>query len=88
MTLNQALREWQFKNCGMGCREATKWFCRRVEGFLPVEITRYCEDGESYVHVIASNGKIRIDLTPENDGPDTTYENESAVARKGKIDYQ
>ena len=69
MTVDQAIQEWKAKKRRMGCVAATNWFCSRVEGFHPERLTRYTEDGGLYQHVVASDGTIRIDLSPYNDGP-------------------
>jgi len=51
----------------MGCVSATDWFCKRIEGFYPERLSKYNNYGEIYQHVIATNGIIRIDLTPYAD---------------------
>jgi hypothetical protein len=70
VTIDQALNEWQSKNRRMGCVASTDWFCKRVAGFRPERLTRYTEAGEIFQHVIATNGRVRIDLAPEFDSPD------------------
>jgi len=69
MTINEALKEWYSKSRRMGCVSATKWFCKRVEGFYPVRLDRYTKEGIIYGHVVASNGVVRIDLSPYADLP-------------------
>jgi len=68
--IDAAVAEWQSKNRRMGCVSATDWFCQRVSGFEPERLTRYTQEGEVFQHVVATNGKIRIDLAPYADGPD------------------
>lgn len=53
----------------MGCVAATKWFCRRQKSFYPLRLTRYTKKGEIFQHVVATNGKIIIDLAPNCDIP-------------------
>ena len=53
----------------MGCVNATKWLCNRVNGFYPERLDRYTCDGYVYQHVVATNGLIRIDLSPYADKP-------------------
>jgi hypothetical protein len=70
MMIDEAIREWQSKKRRMGCVAATDWFCKRVEGFKPERLSRYTKDGQYFEHVVATNGIIRIDLSPYNDSPD------------------
>jgi hypothetical protein len=69
MSIDNAVKEWQSKKRKMGCVGATKWFCSRVPGFHPERLNRYTQTGELFQHVVASNGKIRIDLSPYADVP-------------------
>lgn len=69
MTIDETLKEWQSKNRRMGCVAATEWFCKRVYGFKPERLNRYTKEGYLYQHVVASNGFIRIDLSPYADKP-------------------
>jgi hypothetical protein len=48
----------------MGCVAATDWLCRRVEGFSPIRYALYNEQGEYSEHVVATNGRIEVDLAP------------------------
>jgi hypothetical protein len=68
--IEAALEEWGSKKRRMGCVSATDWFVKRVPGFRPIRLTRYTEDGEIFQHVVATDGRIRIDLVPECDVPD------------------
>jgi len=68
-TIEKALEEWQSKKRSTGCVNATNWFCKKVKGFHPEELSRYTKEGDVYRHVVASNGKIRIDLAPYADTP-------------------
>ena len=70
LTIDQALSEWQSKPRRMGCVAATNWFCKRVKSFKPERLHRWTEQGEYFGHVIATNGKVRIDLAPSFDSPD------------------
>lgn len=67
MTLNKAILEWESKIRKMGCIPATNWFCARVSRFWPLCLHCYTENGELYQHVVATNGKIIIDLAPYTD---------------------
>ena len=69
MTLAQVFQKWNSKARRMGCVAATDWFCKRVRGFYPERLTRYTKDGEVFQHVVATDGKIRIDLAPYADAP-------------------
>lgn len=71
MTVDEALTEWQSRARRSGCVAATAWFTKRVPGWRAERLTRYTKDGEVYEHVLATNGKIRIDLAPEADDPST-----------------
>lgn len=57
MTIDLAIKEWESKNRRMGCVSATNWFCKRVKGFVPIRL-----DFGNFQHVVATDGKIRIDL--------------------------
>ncbi len=53
---------------------AANWFCRRVPGFEPLRLRRYLpggtdENGMLWEHVVATNGRIIIDLAPYSDRP-------------------
>ena len=67
MIIDKAIKKWKSKNRRMGCVAATDWFCKRVKGFYPERLDRYTKDGYYYSHVIATDGKIRIDLSPYAD---------------------
>jgi len=69
MTLDNAINEWQSKHRRMGCVAATNWLCKRVHGYYPERLTRYTRDGQLFQHVVATNGVIRIDLSPYADRP-------------------
>lgn len=69
MTVDEALDEWYTKRRRMGCVAAADWFCKRVPGFKPLRRTFYTEDGHLYQHVVATNGRVIIDLSPYADGP-------------------
>lgn len=69
MTITQAIKEWKSKKRRMGCVSATNWFCKRVTGFQPLRVTRYTIDGDMYSHVVATDGKIVIDVSPYADRP-------------------
>jgi hypothetical protein len=68
VTIDSAIQEWESKRRTMGCVAATDWFCKRVPGFHPERLVRDTLYG-SYEHVVATDGKIRIDLAPYADGP-------------------
>lgn len=63
------LSEWYSRKRRMGCVAATDWFCERMPGFYPERLDRYTADGELFQHVVATDGRIRIDLAPYSDGP-------------------
>ena len=67
MKIDEIIIEWTSKKRRMGCVSATDWFCKRVKGFMPDRLPRFTSDGESYSHVVASNGCIRNDLAPYTD---------------------
>ena len=74
MTLNQALRKWQSNKLyrKYGCRQATKWLCKRVKGFRPLTLRRYLPNGNDkngnfWEHTVATNDLILIDLVPHCD---------------------
>ncbi len=69
MTFEQVLQEWYSKPRRMGCVAATDWFCKRMPNFHDERLTRYTKDGEVFQHVVATDGKIRIDLAPYADAP-------------------
>lgn len=69
MNVEQAVEEWQSCKRYMGCVAASNWFCLRVKSFFPVRLTRYTEIGETFEHVVCSNGTIIIDLAPYADCP-------------------
>lgn len=69
MTVDEALTEWHTKRRRMGCVAAANWFCKRVPGFKPLRRSSYTEEGYLYQHVVASNGRVIIDLSPYADGP-------------------
>lgn len=67
MLLENALIEWYKQKRHMGCVAATKWLCERVSNFKSLRVDRYTSKGEIYSHVVATNGKIIIDLAPQTD---------------------
>lgn len=69
MTIEQALKEWKSKKRRMGCVSAAEWFCKRVPGFHHEHLHRWTENGEYFGHSVATDGNIRIDLTPHLDSP-------------------
>lgn len=69
MTIDSAIIEWKAKRRQMGCAAASKWFCCRVAGFVPKRLTRFAKSGEVYQHVVATDGRIVIDLAPYSDHP-------------------
>ncbi|KKL20436.1 hypothetical protein LCGC14_2455470 [marine sediment metagenome] len=71
MTIDEAVQEWKTKRRHMGCVAAAKWFCARVKGFWPERLSRYTAYGDYFEHVVATDGSIRIDLSPYADQPDT-----------------
>ncbi len=48
---------------------STDWLCKRVEGFRPERLSRWLENGDYFEHVLATNGLVRIDLSPYADVP-------------------
>ena len=64
MTLDKAITEWNGKRRKMGCVSASKWLCKRVPNFYPIRLKIYNWD-----HVVATDGKIIIDLTPHLNKP-------------------
>jgi len=68
-TIDQAIEEWETANRRMGCVAATRWFCSRVQGFTPLRLTRYTKEGEIFQHVVATDGKVIIDIAPYADHP-------------------
>ena len=52
-----------------GCVEAAIWFCRRVPNFHPLRVSRFTQDGEYFSHVVATDGRVVIDLAPYADRP-------------------
>jgi len=69
MTIDEAVTEWQSKRRHMGCEAAARWFCKRVPGFHLELLHRYTKEGEYFAHMVATNGRIRIDLAPYADKP-------------------
>ena len=65
--IDQAVREWKTKKRRMGCVSATDFLCKRVPGFKPLRVCRWTKDGEFFQHVVATDGKIVIDLAPYTD---------------------
>jgi len=70
MRIDEAMTEWEEKRRRMGCVSATAWFCQRVPSFRPIRKCRWTRSGEIYTHVVATDGKVVIDLAPDKDGPD------------------
>jgi len=68
-SIDEAIHEWNSTRRRMGCVAATNWFVKRVPGFRPERLTRYTENGEVFEHVLATDGRIRIDLAPYSDCP-------------------
>lgn len=69
MTLNEAIDEWESKPRRSGCVAATNWLCKRVSGFRPERLGRYTAEGDYFEHVVATDGRIRVDLAPGADRP-------------------
>ena len=69
MTIDKALQEWRSKNRRMGCVAAADWFCKRVPGFRPESLDRYTKDGDYFGHTVATDGVVRIDISPYADRP-------------------
>lgn len=69
VTIDEALAEWESKPRRMGCGRATNWFCKRVKGFRPLRFPR-AAGGVYWEHVVAYDGKVIIDLSPQNDAPE------------------
>lgn len=73
MTAEQALKEFNSKKRRMGCVSAVDWFCKRVDGFYPKRKTYTIKEGkyrgETYEHVVATNGIIEIDVAPYANKP-------------------
>lgn len=69
--VKQTIREFQTKKQKMGCRSATQWFIRRVPGFRPRRLEKTDEEGNTFQHVVATNGEIDIDLVPHLFSPST-----------------
>lgn len=69
MTLEEAIAEWRSKPRRAGCVAATKFLTSRVPGWYPARITRFTKDGDTYDHVVATDGFIVIDLAPYADKP-------------------
>lgn len=70
MNIDEAIKEWKSKKRRRGCVSASKWLCKQVPGFYTESLDRYTPDGEYFRHVVASDGFIRIDLTPHKDVPE------------------
>jgi hypothetical protein len=70
LNLDEAIKEWESKHRIMGCVSATEWLCKRL-GFpwKPERLTRWTSEGEIFQHTVATDGLIRIDLSPYNDRP-------------------
>lgn len=76
MNIDDAIAKWESRKRRMGCVAATDWFCRRVRGFEPLRLRRYLsggtdENGRFWEHVVATNGRIVIDLAPYADKSST-----------------
>ena len=69
-TIDNTIKKWESKRRRMGCVDATNFFCKRNPNFYPERLTRYTKEGEIFEHVIATDGKIRIDFAPYMDKPD------------------
>ena len=69
LTIDKAVIEWKSKKRRMGCVAAAEWFCARVDGFWPEELSKYTASGDYFGHVVATDGVIRIDLAPYADKP-------------------
>jgi hypothetical protein len=70
MTIDQALVEWNSRSRRMGCVSASEWFSKRVSGFYSERLVRYTKEGDLFEHCVATNGSIRVDLTPHLDAPE------------------
>lgn len=64
MTIDEAVTEWMSKDRRMGCVSATMWFCTRVKNFKPIRESFWNEHGDYSEHVVATNGRVKIDLAP------------------------
>ncbi len=69
--IDEALKEWRSKKRRMGCAAAAEWFCKRVPSFRPESLDRYTAGGDYFGHVVATDGFVRIDLSPYADRPST-----------------
>ncbi len=69
LTIDEAVREWESKKRRMGCIAASQWFCARVEGFWLEDLDRYTASGDYFGHTVATDGLVRIDLSPYADAP-------------------
>lgn len=69
MTVDEAIIEWTTEERSMGCVSAAKWFCARVPGFSPLRLSRYTKKGEEFSHVVATDGRVIVDLSPYADAP-------------------
>lgn len=70
LTIDKAITEWESTKRHMGCVSAADWFCARVAGFKPIRIERWTEAGDIFEHVVASDGRVIIDLSPYADHPE------------------
>lgn len=74
MSIDQAVEEWHSKRRRMGCVSATAWFCQRVPTFHALRRRSYLpggtdNNGRFWEHVVATDGKIIVDLAPYADKP-------------------
>jgi hypothetical protein len=76
MTIDEAVKEWESKPRRMGCNSAADWFCCRVDGFRRERLKRWTSTGELFEHVVATDGKVRVDLSPYADRPSEDAEGE------------
>jgi len=68
-TIDRVLREWQSKKRRMGCWSASHWFVKRRPDFHIVTLPRYTKQGDYFAHLVCTNGKIIIDISPYADKP-------------------
>ena len=64
MNTVKALNEWNSKKRRMGCVSATNWFCKRVDGFVPLRKTFVITSGK----YIGEIGGMCFTTSPEKGG--------------------
>lgn len=70
-SLDDTIEEWESKTRSMGCVAATNWFCSKHKTFKPLRKRFYYpggtdSNGKFWEHVVATDGKIEIDMSPYN----------------------